>query len=58
MTQDEVYDAVTLDLHRIDAAEDALHSTVARLRNGGVTWVQIANALNVTPQAVQQRFGR
>jgi hypothetical protein len=30
---------------------------VKAARDEGVTWKQIAMALNVTPQAAQQRFG-
>jgi hypothetical protein len=42
----------------VDVAEARVRAEVIAARRAGITWTAIARALDVTPQAVQQRFGR
>jgi hypothetical protein len=37
--------------------EQRMRSTVQELRAGGVSWAVIGNALGITKQAAQQRYG-
>jgi hypothetical protein len=39
------------------AADSLLHLTVAQQRLTGTTWSEIGQALDITKQAAQQRFG-
>jgi len=38
-------------------ADQALHLAVTAARNAGVSWLTIGDALGITPQAAEQRFG-
>lgn len=38
------------------AAQDMVDAAVRSARDGGVTWVEIALALGVTPQGARQRY--
>lgn len=42
---------------RLAAAEKDLRASVQRARDEGATWQEIGDALGITRQAAQQRFG-
>jgi len=48
-------------LDRLKSARDnielGIQNTVTALRDGGVTWTEIAASLNVTRQSAQERYG-
>jgi hypothetical protein len=56
MQQHEVNETLAEYEFRRHASEDALYDAVGRMRAQGATWLQIGNALGVTPQAAWQRF--
>jgi hypothetical protein len=41
-----------------DGLQGRIDTMVQRCREGGATWVELAAALGVSPQAVQKRYGR
>lgn len=53
----EVSYAFNQAIYALAEAEERLHGTVAAMRSHGCTWREIGEALGVTRQAAQQRFG-
>jgi hypothetical protein len=55
------HDELRKALRHIDGlvfwAQQARINTVAAMRDRGVTWVEIATVLDVSPQAASKRFG-
>lgn len=43
--------------HLVATADRALHQLVVRAREGGASWAQIGEALGISRQAAQHRFG-
>lgn len=56
-TKQKRLDDVARALGNLDAAESRMRHSVARAREEGATWAEVGEALGVTRQAAQQRFG-